>query len=89
MVQSYIILARATIIVFCLSRDRCGCNTTSQTEMASYLCHHGHKVCGSGLVIQSLTRFDSQNPVVSINRKLGKWRGLVVDKITKNKSINH
>lgn len=56
--------------------DRCGCNATSvkgQTEMTSYLCHYGHKVCGSGLVIQSLTRFDSQDSAVSINCKLGKW----------------
>lgn len=62
--------------MFFLFLYRCGCNATSvegQTEMTSYLCHHGHKVCGSGLEIQSLTRFDSQDSAVSINRKLGKW----------------
>lgn len=61
--------------VFFFFLDRCGCNATGvkgQTEMPSHLCHHGHKVCESGLIIQSLTRFDSQDPAVSVNRKLGK-----------------
>lgn len=63
------------IFVLFFVLDRCGRNATSvkgQAEMTSYLCHHGHKVCGSGLVIQSLPRFDSQDPTVSVNRKLGK-----------------
>lgn len=70
--------------MFFLFLDRCGCNATS-VEGTSYLCHHSHKVCGSGLEIQSLTRFDSQDPAVSINRKLGKWWGLVQKTHTKKK----
>lgn len=53
-----------------------------QTETTSYLCHHCHKVGGSGLVIQSLTRFDSQDPTVAINGKLGKRGGLLMFKTT-------
>lgn len=53
-----------------------------RTDVTSYLCHHCHKVCGSGLVIQSLTRFDSQDTAVAIDGKLGKRGGLLMFKTT-------
>lgn len=41
--------------------------------VASHLCNHCHKVCGRGLVVQSLTGFDPQDAAVPIDGKFGKW----------------
>lgn len=52
-----------------------------RASVTSHLSNHRHEVCGCGLVVQSLARFDSQDAAVPIDGKLGKRRGLIMNDI--------
>lgn len=56
---------------------------TQRQRVTSHLCHHRHKVCGGGLVVQSLTGFHSQDTAVPIDGKLGKSWALIVYEATR------
>lgn len=51
----------------------------------SHLCNHRHKVRGCGLVVQSLTRFDSKDAAVTVDGKLGKRRCLIIAELAEFK----
>lgn len=65
--------------IVCLGHPR---RQTKRQRVTSHLRYHRHKVCGGGLVVQSLTGFHSQDTVVPIDGKLGKRWALIVCEAT-------